>query len=61
MPLPSSAVIQLYASLARAPEYAMQLASLMTASAFERQDEVAVLRWARCHADLASVFHDPHV
>jgi hypothetical protein len=54
--LPSSSFVLLYASLARAPEFAMGLASRMAATAFEAQDLDGVQRWTRCHAELQSLF-----
>ena len=59
MVLPSSSFVLLYASLARAPEYAMTLASRMAATAFEARDIGGVQRWTSCYVDLRSVFGDP--
>ena len=58
MPMPSSAFVLLYASLARAPEFAMGLASRMAATAFEASDLGGVQRWTKCYAELQSVFGD---
>jgi len=59
MVLPSSSFVLLYASLARAPEYAMTLASRMAATAFEARDIGGVQRWTDCYAELRTVFGDP--
>jgi hypothetical protein len=59
MALPSSSFVLLYASLARAPEFAMGLASRMAATAFEARDLNGVQRWTDCYAELRSVFGDP--
>jgi hypothetical protein len=59
MPLPSSTFVLLYASLARAPEFAMTLASRMAATAFEARDLGGVQRWTSCYAELRCVFGDP--
>jgi hypothetical protein len=56
--MPSSAFVLLYASLARAPEYAMRLASRMAATSFEARDPGGVQRWERNYAELRSVFGD---
>jgi hypothetical protein len=56
MPLPSTSFVLMYASLARAPEYAMTLASRMAATAFEARDIGGVQRWIDCYAELRSVF-----
>jgi hypothetical protein len=56
MPLQSSSFVLLYASLARAPEYAMGLASKMAATAFEARDLGGVQRWTECYTELQSVF-----
>lgn len=56
MPLPSSAFVLLYASLARAPELAMNLASRMAATAFEARDLNGVQRWSDCYVELQSLF-----
>jgi hypothetical protein len=58
MPLQSSQFVLLYASLARAPEFAMGLASRMAATAFEARDIGGVQRWSECYAELRSVFGD---
>jgi hypothetical protein len=57
--MPSSAFVLLYASLARAPEYAMSLASRMAASSFEARDHGGVQRWEQNYAELRSIFRDP--
>jgi hypothetical protein len=57
--MPSSAFVLLYASMARAPEYAMTLASRMAATSFEARDIGGVQRWTECYAALRSVFGDP--
>ena len=59
MVLPSSSFVLLYASLARAPEFAMTLASRMAATSFEARDLGGVQRWTQCYAELRSVFGDP--
>jgi hypothetical protein len=59
MAMPSSSFVLLYASLARAPEFAMTLASRMAATAFEARDLGGVQRWTNCYAELRSVFCDP--
>jgi hypothetical protein len=59
MVMPSSSFVLLYASLARAPETAMGLASRMAATAFEARDINGVQRWTACYAELRSVFGDP--
>jgi hypothetical protein len=59
MAMPSSSFVLLYASLARAPESAMALASRMAATAFEARDLNGVQRWTSCYAELRSVFGDP--
>ena len=56
MPLQSSQFVLLYASLARAPEFAMGLASRMAATAFEARDLGGVQRWTECYAELRTVF-----
>jgi hypothetical protein len=57
--MPSSAFVLLYASLARAPELAMNLASRMAATSFEARDLGGVQRWTQSYAALRSVFGDP--
>jgi len=59
MAMPSSSFVLLYASLARAPEFAMTLASRMAATAFEAKDIGGVQRWSDCYAELRTVFGDP--
>jgi hypothetical protein len=59
MVMPNSSFVLLYASLARAPESAMGLASRMAATAFEARDLNGVQRWIECYAELRSVFGDP--
>jgi hypothetical protein len=54
----SSTFVLLYASLARAPEYAMTLASRMAATAFEARDLDGVQRWTNCYAELRPIFGD---
>jgi hypothetical protein len=56
MPMQSSSFVLIYASLARAPEYAMGLASRMAATAFEARDLGGVQRWTACYTELQSVF-----
>ena len=58
MALTSTSFVLLYASLARAPEYAMHLASRMAATAFEARDIGGVQRWTECYSELQSVFGD---
>jgi hypothetical protein len=55
----SSDFVLLYASLARAPQFAMSLASRMAASSFEARDRGRVQRWEENYAELRSVFGDP--
>ena len=59
MAMPNSSFVLLYASLARAPESAMKLASRMAATSFEARDLGGVQRWTQCYAELRSVFGDP--
>jgi hypothetical protein len=59
MAMPSSSFVLLYASLARAPQYAMTLASMMAATAFEARDIDGVQRWTNCYAELRPIFGDP--
>jgi len=59
MVMPGSSFVLLYASLARAPEFAMGLASRMAATAFEASDLGGVQRWTECYTELRSVFGDP--
>jgi hypothetical protein len=59
MPMPNSQFVLMYASLARAPEFAMGLASRMAASAFEARDLGGVQRWTECYAELKTVFGEP--
>ncbi|HEX5090885.1 MAG TPA: hypothetical protein VFV89_23950 [Nocardioides sp.] len=54
----SSSFVLLYASLARAPQYAMTLASRMAATAFEARDLDGVQRWTNCYAELRPIFGD---
>ena len=58
MAMPSSAFVLLYASLARAPEFAMTLASRMAATAFEHSDIDGVQRWSRCYHELSTLYDD---
>jgi hypothetical protein len=58
MAMPSSSFVLLYASLARAPQYAMTLASRMAATAFEARDLDGVQRWTSCYAELRPIFGD---
>lgn len=58
MAMPSSSFVLLYASLARAPQYAMTLASRMAATAFEARDLDGVQRWTNCYAELRPIFGD---
>jgi hypothetical protein len=55
----SSDFVLLYASLARAPQFAMGLASRMAATSFEARDRGGVQRWEENYAELRSVFGDP--
>ena len=57
--MPSSAFVLLYASMARAPEFAMNLASRMAATSFEARDIGGVQRWTESYAALRSVFGEP--
>ena len=58
MVMPGSSFVLLYASLARAPQYAMTLASRMAATAFEARDLDGVQRWTDCYAELRPIFGD---
>jgi hypothetical protein len=58
MAMPGSSFVLMYASLARAPQFAMTLASRMAATAFEASDLDGVQRWSNCYAELRSVFGD---
>jgi hypothetical protein len=58
MAMQSSSFVLLYASLARAPQYAMTLASMMAATAFEARDIDGVQRWTNCYAELRPIFGD---
>jgi hypothetical protein len=58
MAMQSSSFVLLYASLARAPQYAMTLASRMAATAFEARDLDGVQRWTSCYAELRPIFGD---
>ena len=59
MVMPGSSFVLLYASLARAPEFAMGLASRMAATAFEASDLNGVQRWSEVYVELRSVFGEP--
>jgi hypothetical protein len=54
--MPNDAFIRMYASMARAPEYAMTLASKMALSSLEHRDFDTVMRWARNHDELYELF-----
>jgi hypothetical protein len=54
----SSCFVLLYASLARAPEFAMTLAGRMAATAHERSDGDSAQRWARCYLALHDLYGD---
>lgn len=56
MAIPSSAFVLIYASLARAPEFAMGLASKMAAQSFEHSDLEGVQRWSRCYHELSNLY-----
>jgi hypothetical protein len=58
MAMPSSAFVLLYASMAHAPERAMNMAARMAATAFEACDLPAVQRWSECYRELESVFKE---
>jgi len=58
MAIPNSAFVLLYASLARAPEFAMTLASKMAATAFEHSDLDGVQRWSSCYHELSTLYAD---
>jgi hypothetical protein len=58
MAMQSSSFVLLYASLARAPQFAMTLASRMAATAFEARDLDGVQRWTDCYAELRPIFGD---
>jgi len=53
MAQPSPALVLLYASIARSPDFVLGLASRMAALAFERHDMEAVERWTRCCHELS--------
>ena len=59
MAIPSTAFVLVYASLARAPEFAMTLASKMAAASFEHCDIDGVQRWSRCYHELSTLYDDP--
>jgi hypothetical protein len=56
MVMPSTSYVLLYASLARAPEFAMGLASRMAATAFSHSDLDGVQRWSKCYAELNTIY-----
>lgn len=58
MAMPNSQFVLMYASLARAPEFAMTLASRMAANAFAQSDLDGVQRWTRCYHELSSLYDD---
>ena len=54
----SSAFVLMYASLARAPEHAMSLASRMAATAFAHSDFAGVQRWMERYYELHLICGD---
>jgi hypothetical protein len=56
MTMQNSSFVLLYASLARAPEFAMTLAGRMAATAHERKDGHSAQRWARCYNALQTLY-----
>lgn len=58
MTMPSSSFVLLYASLARAPEFAMTLAGRMAASAHDSRDGEGAQRWSRCYLTLQGLYGD---
>jgi hypothetical protein len=56
MAMPSSTFVLMYASLARAPEFAMTLASRMAATAFEHRDIDGVQRWTQRYHQLNGLY-----
>jgi hypothetical protein len=59
MTMQSSSFILVYASLARAPQLAMTLASRMAATAGERSDGEGAQRWTRCYDALQPLYAEP--
>ena len=58
MAMSSSAFVLMYASLARAPEFAKSLASKMAATAFEHRDLEGVQRWMERYQELELLYAD---
>jgi hypothetical protein len=58
---PTEAFIRIYASLARAPEYAMTLASKMALSSVQNRDFDTVMRWANNYDELYELFGSDEV
>jgi hypothetical protein len=53
---PNEVFIRMYAAMARAPEYAMTLASMMAVSSVQNRDFETVMRWARNYDELYELF-----
>jgi hypothetical protein len=58
MGMQASSFVLLYASLARAPEFAMTLAGRMAATAHDQRDGDSAQRWARCYLTLHDLYGD---
>jgi hypothetical protein len=54
----SSSFVLMYASMARCPEHAMNIASRMAANAGEARDVAKLQRWSRNYNQLRSCFED---
>lgn len=54
----SSSFVLMYASMAKAPERAMDIASRMAATAVEDRDVAKLQRWSRRYVELKTVFED---
>jgi hypothetical protein len=52
----SSSFVLMYASMAKSPEHAMNIASRMAATAVESRDVAKLQRWSRRYVQLKSVF-----
>jgi hypothetical protein len=61
MTMQNSSFVLLYASLARAPEFAMTLAGRMAATAHERSDGDGAQRWSRRYLALHTLYGDQSV
>jgi hypothetical protein len=52
----SSSFVLMYASMAKCPEHAMDIASRMAATAVESRDVAKLQRWSRRYVELKNVF-----